>query len=516
MSSALLYIRVSTDEQAVKGYSLRNQEDVLRHHCILNNIAIQDIYTENYSAKTFERPKWLKLISDVKSKRTGRPDLLLFTRWDRFSRNAGDAYHMIRVLQKLGIEPQAIEQQLDLAIPENKITLAFYLSIPEVENDRRGLNVKNGLRKAKEQGRWMGPAPIGYKNICLENGEKRIFPVEPQASIIKQVFEMLAERCFSVKEVYRQAVSLGLKCSPSNFYYLVHNPVYVGQINVFDKKDRSSYLVPGKHAGIVPLKIFNDAQNYLHKKLRKLVTIKRFNPTFPLRRFIRCPKCLKTLTASSSSGRTKIYYYYHCSCKCGFRVRAEKVHEKFVQQLKQMHLLDRYSSLSNDIFEKMLAEQSRKSYINYNRALKSIEQFSNRIYRAKELLLDGQIDPENFKVIHNDLETKINLEGDVISAEYLSQIQLFRNRQRFASMLSSLDIIWFASEDKQKSDLVNCLLERDWIWEESGTVNIFKMPFQIMYGLKNNTPTPQMDENECNEISAALAKLSFIIAKTTL
>ena len=53
-------------------------------------------------------------------------DFLVFTKWDRFSRNAPDAYGMISTLNKLGIEPQAIEQPLDLNIPENKIMLAFY------------------------------------------------------------------------------------------------------------------------------------------------------------------------------------------------------------------------------------------------------------------------------------------------------------------------------------------------------------------------------------------------------
>lgn len=37
MSSTALYIRVSTDEQAEKGYSLENQEEILRRHCILND-----------------------------------------------------------------------------------------------------------------------------------------------------------------------------------------------------------------------------------------------------------------------------------------------------------------------------------------------------------------------------------------------------------------------------------------------------------------------------------------------
>ncbi|SDK56593.1 Resolvase, N terminal domain [Pedobacter sp. ok626] len=73
-----------------------------------------------------------------------------FTKWDRFSRNAGDAYQMINLLQKNGINPQAIEQPLDMAIPENKLMLAIYLASPEVENDRRALNVFYGMRKAKD------------------------------------------------------------------------------------------------------------------------------------------------------------------------------------------------------------------------------------------------------------------------------------------------------------------------------------------------------------------------------
>ncbi|WP_461398299.1 hypothetical protein [Flavitalea sp.] len=47
-------------------------------------------------------------------------------------------------MRKLGVERQAIEQPLDLAVPENKLMLAFYLAAPEVENDRRALNVLLG------------------------------------------------------------------------------------------------------------------------------------------------------------------------------------------------------------------------------------------------------------------------------------------------------------------------------------------------------------------------------------
>ena len=44
MKRAILYIRVSTNEQADKGFSLRNQEDFLRKYCEINNIEIIHLF----------------------------------------------------------------------------------------------------------------------------------------------------------------------------------------------------------------------------------------------------------------------------------------------------------------------------------------------------------------------------------------------------------------------------------------------------------------------------------------
>ncbi|MBP6197137.1 MAG: recombinase family protein [Fermentimonas sp.] len=96
MRKADLYIRVSTDEQADKGYSQRDQEDRLRKYCELKSISIRNIYVEDHSAKSFNRPEWQKYLSNLRKLKNSKVGtLLLFTKWDRFSRNAGDAYQMI-------------------------------------------------------------------------------------------------------------------------------------------------------------------------------------------------------------------------------------------------------------------------------------------------------------------------------------------------------------------------------------------------------------------------------------
>jgi DNA invertase Pin-like site-specific DNA recombinase len=184
MKVADLYILVNTDEQADKGYSQRSQEELLRKYCEINKITIRKVIFEDHSAKTFNGPEWKKYLLELKTHK-GQADLELFLKWNRFSHNAGDAYQMINVLRKLGVEPHAIEQPLDLSIPENKMMLAFYLAAPEVENDRRPLNVIHGMRRARKEGRYMELAPIGYVNKTDEAGKKYIEPVEPQAGILR-------------------------------------------------------------------------------------------------------------------------------------------------------------------------------------------------------------------------------------------------------------------------------------------------------------------------------------------
>jgi site-specific DNA recombinase len=113
MKKAILYIRVSTDEQAERGHSLAYQEEKLTMYCQLKGIEIVKLFKEDYSAKTFERPKIKEMITFLKANKN-LVDEMLFIKWDRFSRNAGDAYQMIKLLNKMGVVPHATEQPLDL------------------------------------------------------------------------------------------------------------------------------------------------------------------------------------------------------------------------------------------------------------------------------------------------------------------------------------------------------------------------------------------------------------------
>ena len=72
---AYLYIRVSTDEQAEKGYSQKHQDDRLRQYCEHHNIEIVGSFWEDYSGKTFDRPEFNKFIEHLKRNRISTDSL---------------------------------------------------------------------------------------------------------------------------------------------------------------------------------------------------------------------------------------------------------------------------------------------------------------------------------------------------------------------------------------------------------------------------------------------------------
>ena len=83
MKNVILYFRVSTDEQADKGFSLRDQEQKLLNYCNSNNLNVLAVFKEDHSAKTFNRPEFKKLLLFVKNNKS-KVQQLLFTKWDRF------------------------------------------------------------------------------------------------------------------------------------------------------------------------------------------------------------------------------------------------------------------------------------------------------------------------------------------------------------------------------------------------------------------------------------------------
>ena len=463
---AIIYIRVSTDEQAEKGYSIRYQLERLQKFCELQEIEIVAVFNEDYSAKTFDRPEFTKLLEQVRKKQI-QADIILFTKWDRFSRNAGDAYMMINRLAKIGIEPQAMEQPLDLSIPENKIMLAVYLAAPEVENDRRALNVVVGMRRAKKEGRWMATAPKGYKNSRDEFNKKVITP-SADAPLVKWIFEELATGIHNSVQVLQMARQKGFDCSKNNFWKLIRNPVYCGKIAVPLYKDDEATLVKGLHEPIIPEELFYQVQDVLDGRKRNVPTKNTKKDELPLRGFLICRKCNSLLTGSASKGNGGRYFYYHCKKGCNERIKAQQANDLFVKGLETLSFrktaIDLYYIAVKDAFYGNEKDKTQQLV----QIKKEIETNRERIQKAQTMMLDGQLEASDYR----DIKSRYQPEIDRLSRK-INEVNSFDpNYSKFIEQGFGLlrDLAGsFARADLQtKQQIIGSIFPEKLIFENNG------------------------------------------------
>ncbi len=416
MNSAYLYVRVSTDEQKRKGYSLPEQEERLLRHCEQNNIEVKGIYHEDYSAENFNRPQWQKLLTIVKNRKKKDQENILFIKWDRFSRNIEFAYQMIGILRNINVQAMAIDQPIDFKIPESTVMLAVYLAVPESENTRRALNTLTGMRRAKLSGRWISSAPKGYQNLSHSDGRKYIAPKQPEAALMQWVFGELAKGTFNAEQVRKMAYGKGLKCERNNFWKIIRNPIYCGIIVVPPYEDQEMQFVKGQHEGIISESLFYEVQDVLNGNKRKVATKTVSNDMLPLRGFLECPDCHRMLTGGASKGRHNHYYYYHCSdnnCKCRFK--AENVNAYFERELLNFQLTPAIA----DHFKAVVMDQFKSEHrgdLDARKAiLAEIELQETMLSNARKQIALKEIEPDDFKAIKTDCNKALKVLEDKLA-----------------------------------------------------------------------------------------------------
>lgn len=300
------------------------------------------------------------------------------------------------MLKRLGINVNSIEQPLDFEQPDNKIMLAIYLAVPEVENDKISIRVTEGSRRANKEGCWTSTAPIGYKNQRTSEGKASLIPSD-KAPLIEEAFRLMAETRRPADEVRRVMLKKGLKISRSRFHIVIRNPVYIGKITVPAYKDEDSEIVEGLHEGIVPEWLFYQVQDILEARKRSTKKWSLKDENLPLRGHIQCSKCGRPLTGSASTGRLGgKYYYYHCRKGCKERFKIAEAHEMFDTYLSNLTVSPGKASLYLRILKEQYGNNKESRARKVSKMEDEIERLKETIDQAEDNLFEGKIDIKTF------------------------------------------------------------------------------------------------------------------------
>jgi DNA invertase Pin-like site-specific DNA recombinase len=478
--NVICYKRVSTDEQADRGFSLPHQETVLRKYCEINNYNIVEIYTEDYSAKTFDRPEWKKIMVFIKKNR-GRVDIILFNRWDRFSRNEYDAKTVIRELHKLGVTVNAVEQPLDIADRNNKLLLGLYLCLPEMENDKIAERTTEGSWRARTLGCWTAQAPKGFDNF--RDDKKSTLRPNLEAPLMIEAFNMLASGTYSADEVRKWLNDNRLKISKNTFLRCIRNPVYIGKIRTGAWRKEPSQDVAGLHPSLISETIFHRANDVLSGRRRNMKFHDDKSDLYPLKGLLKCPEHNNSLTAyacRSHTGRLH-HYYLCCKDKCNQRYRIQDVHESIEDILSTVSASAQIVNLYRKTLEKLFEKDDYNRRDEIQKMKKELEKLELKKSNLQNDLMDRTITSQDYQDMKGRVDKDIVLVKDKLT-ELQQAISPFKvYLQKEVPMLDNLLEYYRKSDGTTKKKILNNIFAEKLIVVNGKVIEpIFTEPIKLM------------------------------------
>jgi site-specific DNA recombinase len=209
---AILYARVSTDEQARRGYSLAQQLDALRDYAAREGYEVlEEVQDPGQSGASLERPG-MDRVRDLVA--VGGVSVVLAQDRDRFAREPAYHYLLRREFEEHGTKIRALNDRGDES-PEGELTDGILDQLAKFERAKTAERTRRGkLRKAREGKIIAVHTPnYGFRYNAARDG----YEVEPeQMSVVRRIFEMVGSGGESIYGVCRALEREGIPSPKGN------------------------------------------------------------------------------------------------------------------------------------------------------------------------------------------------------------------------------------------------------------------------------------------------------------
>ncbi|MBW7942719.1 MAG: recombinase family protein, partial [Candidatus Kuenenia stuttgartiensis] len=173
MKKAVIYSRVSTDEQANEGKSIEVQIDICHKWAKENQHSVVGVYPEPGKSATTLKGR-IALEEAIAQCQLEKIDVLLVMDTDRLARNPSDHFLIKSSLQKGGTRIVAVNQPMIDDTVEGNFMETIMAGVNAFQSQITGRKVRKSLAKKCDDGEWPGWAPLGYINVNKGTEDKPI------------------------------------------------------------------------------------------------------------------------------------------------------------------------------------------------------------------------------------------------------------------------------------------------------------------------------------------------------
>ena len=214
--TAVIYLRVSTADQAEHGVSLDAQQERLTAYAVANGLEVAGILRESAISGTIplaDRPEGEKLTQMVSS---GQVRHVIALKLDRLFRSAVDALSTTAEWDKQGIALHLVDmggQSLNTGSAMGRMMLTMMAGFAQFERDLTAERTTSALAHKKANSTAYSPTPYGKDrqgDILTDNAQ--------ELSIIKQM-RSLRDEGFSLRGIAEHLNSNGIASKQGKRWY---------------------------------------------------------------------------------------------------------------------------------------------------------------------------------------------------------------------------------------------------------------------------------------------------------
>lgn len=325
MTNCVIYVRVSTQNQAEKELPITSQIEKCEEHAKSLGAKVINVYKdEGISGRSDTRPAFQKSIAYCESF-----DVDYYICWStsRFARNALEAKVNKRRLEKANTEVSYVSQTIDKGnsgfIYEGILELFDEYYSRQVSQDTLRSMISNA-----QAGYFNGGATsMGYKTVpSPKNPKKKILVAEPMEILtVKRVFELKLSGIGGVQIARimneESRLNRGKKWNKGSILGLLRNERVNGKI-AFGKRTKdgirpkSEWIVVDSHVPIIDNETFNVVQKKMDSEtVEKMADQGSPKSTRLFTGLLKCEKCGASMMIERAKGSHKVYYYYNCKTK---------------------------------------------------------------------------------------------------------------------------------------------------------------------------------------------------------
>ncbi|MBN1813654.1 MAG: recombinase family protein [Anaerolineae bacterium] len=324
---AVLYARVSSDDRGKHGRNLKSQIEMCREYALEQGYQVVAELAEDDRGASGADLDLEKLAQVREMARTGELDVLVVREIDRFARDLAKQLVTEQQLKRVGVTVDYVLGDYP-DTPEGRLNKHIKAVIAEYERELIRARMLRGKYNKVKAGSVMvhglNNAPYGYRVIELENKWRMFEVYEPEAKIIRMIFDWCINGDgkhgpMGLSAIAHKLTDLGIPTrrarlgwASTTVHDILGNTTYYGKW-CYGKSSNYYEPVSVDVPPIVDYETWERAQK--QRKKNRDSNSCRLKYDYLLRRFVTCGECQAAMTVHARKYKNKTTLYYKCAAR---------------------------------------------------------------------------------------------------------------------------------------------------------------------------------------------------------